>query len=157
MYESPITLLVPPELAVPAPRAGSRLAVPMLAVESQDSDNPRLGRLLLGTAVVDRSGRVRDRALLTALGWAEGTRLEIRIAPGTAVLGRSADGAFQIDGRDQVVLPAATRALLGITTGQRVVLVALTDADLLLVHPVAVAAAWIAAHYLKTAGISDEL
>jgi bifunctional DNA-binding transcriptional regulator/antitoxin component of YhaV-PrlF toxin-antitoxin module len=112
---------------------------------------------LLGTAVVDRSGRVRDRTLLTALGWAEGMRLEIRMAPGTAVLSRSADGAFQVDGRDQVVLPAATRALLGITPGQRVVLVAMPDTDLLFVHPVTVAAAWIAAHYLETSGISDEL
>ena len=154
MHESPIALLIPPELPAPAPGPGPGLAVPMLAIESHDSS---VGVLSLGTAVVDRSGRVRDRTLLTALGWAEGTRLEIRMAPGTAVLCRSADGAFQIDSRDQVVLPAATRALLGIRPGQRVVLVAMPEADLLLVHPAAVAAAWIAAHYLKTPGISDEL
>jgi len=149
-----VSLLVPPELPPAAP--GRALAVSVLAAETTSPHGSPVGRLLLGTAVIDRSGRVRDGALLTALGWGAGERLTVGMAPGAAVLRRVADGAFRIDGRGQVFVPAAVRALLGIGSGERMVLVALLDADVLVMHPVAVVAGWLAGHYDDLPGTGDE-
>jgi hypothetical protein len=91
--------------------------------------------LLVGVAVVDRSGRVRDRVLITGLGWSAGDRLHCAVHPTALVLTLSPDGGYSIDGRDQVFIPAGARAVFGIGAGDRVVLVAVPESGTLIVHP----------------------
>jgi hypothetical protein len=91
--------------------------------------------LLVGVAVVDRSGRVRDRVLITALGWTSGDRLHCDVRPTALVLTLSPHGQHSIDGRDQVFIPAGARAVFGIGAGDRVLLVAVPESGTLIVHP----------------------
>jgi hypothetical protein len=91
--------------------------------------------LVVGVAAVDRSGRVRDRALITALGWSAGDRLHCEVHPTALLLTVSSDGLHSIDGRDQVFIPVGARAMFGISAGDRVVLVAVPESGTLLVHP----------------------
>ena len=155
MYESPVALFVPPELSAVDLPPPARLPLPLTTAKVK-SPVPIAGQVLLGVAVVDRSGRVRDRVLMDALGWAGGERLSLDVLPGSLVLRPDVDGSIRLDGRDQVVLPAGPRALIGIESGQRVVLAALPDSGVLVVHPVETVAAWLADRYVDLLKHTDE-
>jgi hypothetical protein len=146
VYESPVALFVPPELPTVNLPPPARLALPPMdgRVKNPAAD---ADRVLLGVAVVDRSGRVRDRVLMDTLGWTDGERLSIDVQPGALVLRPDADSAIRMDARDQLVLPTGARALVGIVSGQRVVLAALPSVSVLVVHPVEAVAAWLADRY----------
>jgi hypothetical protein len=155
VYESPVALFVPPELPAVNLPSPARLALPLVAARVKNPAT-RPGRALLGVAVVDRSGRVRDRVLMDALGWADGERLSIDVQPGALVLRPDADGAIRMDARDQVVLPAGARTLVGIASGQRVVLAALPDVGVMVVHPVEAVADWLTDRYADMLGGTDD-
>lgn len=112
-----------------------------------------MSSLLVGMAAIDHSGRLRDRALLAALGWQAGDRLVVQVYQTMAVLRRDADGAYRVDSRGQVFLPAAVRGMLGIDTGDRVVLVASPRSGMLIVHPGGVVAALLADYYASVGGL----
>jgi hypothetical protein len=140
--ERPIALFLPPDpvrtLSVPPP-AELAIVVPKTS-------------LLVGVAVVDRSGRVRDRVLITALGWSTGDRLHCEVHSTALVLTFSPDGQHSIDSRDQVFIPAGARAVFGIGAGDRVVLVAAPEVGTLLVHPSAVIQDVLAHYYASLPG-----
>lgn len=96
--------------------------------------------LLIGVAAISHSGRVRDQALLEALGWAPGDRIVVDPQNSVIILRRYRTGAFKINRRRQVFLPAGARKLLNIADNARVVLVAVPAWDTLLVYPVTVVA-----------------
>lgn len=115
---------------------------------------PRVRRhcdLQMGIAAVDRSGRVKEQVLVSALGWNAHDRLSTEISQDRVVLRRTSDGPFRIDSRQQVFLPAGNRALLGISTGDRVVLVAVPERDELIIHPVSVITDLLSAYYTEQA------
>jgi bifunctional DNA-binding transcriptional regulator/antitoxin component of YhaV-PrlF toxin-antitoxin module len=112
--------------------------------------------LLLATAKIDHSGRVGDRVLLTALGWNPGDRHDVRTIRQGAELSLSPTGLFRVDSRSNVFLPAATRDLLGIHPGDRVVLIASPTTDTLLIHPVTVVTALLTQFHRYPAGDSGE-
>jgi bifunctional DNA-binding transcriptional regulator/antitoxin component of YhaV-PrlF toxin-antitoxin module len=91
--------------------------------------------LLAGIAAVDRSGRLREQVLVSALGWHAHDRLSTEVRHDRVVLRREPDGPFHIDSRDQVFLPAGNRAVLSIGTGDRVLLVASPERGELIIHP----------------------
>jgi bifunctional DNA-binding transcriptional regulator/antitoxin component of YhaV-PrlF toxin-antitoxin module len=111
---------------------------------------------LLGVAAVDHSGRVRDQLLITALGWQVGDRTDVEVLPDAVVIRRSPRGRFHVDSRGHVFLPAATRTLLGVAVGGRVVLLAVLDRDLLMIHPPSVVTALLAARYPVIGGDPDD-
>jgi redox-sensitive bicupin YhaK (pirin superfamily) len=153
--EAPITLLIPPEL----PPLGVVRGLPTPALpraREADQGGTDCGRIVLGVAAVDGSGRVRERVLLAALGWGRGERLEVRVMENALVFSPGVNGSVEVDGRDQVALPSSCRAMLRISPGQRVVLVALPDVNLLLVHPVQVVTAWIGHHVTHIPGLFDD-
>lgn len=131
MSETPITLLVPPDLP-PLPRGRPLPATPLPRATTCDDD---VGPVVVGVAAVDGSGRVRERAVLAALGWDRGDALEIRVARDIAVLRASPRGSLHVDERGQIALPAGCRAMLGIEPGDRVVLAALPARRAALVCP----------------------
>lgn len=137
MPETPIALLIPPDLP-PLSRGRSLPAAP-LATPADTERDP----VVLGVAAVDGSGRLRERAVLAALGWGHGDALDIHLAGNIAVLHATSHGHLHVDARDQIALPGGCRAMLGITPGDRVVLAALVTRKIALVCPMAIAAAWV--------------
>lgn len=112
---------------------------------------------MLAVAAIDHSGRTGDQSLLSALGWRPGERTAATVTAEMAILRRTHTGPFRIDSRHKVFIPAGTRALFSIDTGDRVVLVAAPEHDVLIVHPMAVIANLIAVHYASKPGGLDVL
>jgi hypothetical protein len=141
-----IAALVPdaaahPELVPPAP-------LPMLpALRRIEQTSP--ATLLVATARMDGSGRVHERLLLRALGWEPGHRLDMDIVHGLIVAAAAPTGPYVIDDRGALRLPAQLRHLCGIEPGPSLVLVltAVVDAQVLVVHPAITVAELLAGHY----------
>jgi hypothetical protein len=154
--EPPVELFVPPEVVSrpPSMKAGPR------SVRSPGSPAGASLGVVPGMAAVDHSGRVRDALVVAALGWAPGERTEVRERTGALLVCRVAVGGAVIDARGRVFLPVAARAQLGIAVGERSLLVAVPERDLLVVHRVSVMAGLLAAHYadrdVGDAGLFDD-
>jgi hypothetical protein len=86
-------------------------------------------------AAVDCRGRVADHAVLAALGWVAGTRLEIRETGGLLLVRAHPHGVFAVTGQGHLRLPAAVRRRCSLLPGDRVLLAADPAAGLLAVHP----------------------
>jgi hypothetical protein len=147
--EQLITALVPARLAggrPPTPAPLPLLPAPGLPAGTGPGD------LLVGTACLDRSGRLTARALLRALGWAPGHRVDIAVAGGVLVVGSAPAGLHAVGDRGELGLPASARRMCGITPGPPVLLVAALPHDVLVVHPAHLIAQLLADWYSTTAG-----
>jgi bifunctional DNA-binding transcriptional regulator/antitoxin component of YhaV-PrlF toxin-antitoxin module len=98
----------------------------------------RSSGLVYGLAAVDDRGRIADRAVVAALGWAPGSRLDIRERQGLLIIRRDAHGVFTVTKQGHPRLPAAVRHRCGLVTGDRVLLAADPHHDLLTVYSPAV-------------------
>jgi hypothetical protein len=104
------------------------LPVPQLA--------PRCVRsTVCGTATIDCNGRVAEAAVITALGWTPGTRLDIRERGGLVLITADRHAVFRMARQGQMRLPATVRHWCGLTPGTRVLLAADPATGLLVVHP----------------------
>jgi hypothetical protein len=103
--------------------------------------------LLVATARMDRSGRVHERLLLHALGWEPGHRLDMDIVHGLIVVAAAPTGPHLVDERGALRLPAQLRHLCGIEQGPPLVLTAVVDAQVLVVHSAIMVAELLAGHY----------
>ncbi len=90
---------------------------------------------MYGLAAVDCRGRVADRAVVGALGWVSGTRLDIGESGGLLVVRADAHGGFSLTRQGHLRLPATVRRGCGLISGDRVLLVADPARDLLVVYP----------------------
>jgi hypothetical protein len=106
--------------------------------------------LLLGTARVDRSGRVHEHTLLGALAWRPGQRVDIATVRDAIIVHAVPTGLHTVCGRGELVLPAAARALCDITVKSVVVLAAAIDQDILVIHPTVTIAGLLWAYYAGT-------
>ncbi|WP_240325221.1 AbrB/MazE/SpoVT family DNA-binding domain-containing protein [Amycolatopsis thermalba] len=86
-------------------------------------------------AAVDCRGRVADRAVLTALSWTPGSRLDMREAHGLLLIRRDGHGMFKVTKEGHLRLPATVRHRCRLVAGDRVLLVTDPERDLLIVHP----------------------
>ena len=130
-----VSPLVPPAATSDRPQvratAGARrwpLPVPRLAVT-------RLRSTVYGLAAVDDRGRVADHAVVCALGWKAGTRLDVHESGGLVLVRADRQGVFSVTGQGYVRLPATVRHWCGLVPGDRVLLAADPDQGLLVVHP----------------------
>ncbi len=96
---------------------------------------PRTSMVVYGLAAVDCRGRVADRAVVLALGWTSGTRLDIRQIRGLLFIRADTHGVFSVTAQGHLRLPATVRHCCGLVPGDRVLLAADPDWDLLVVHP----------------------
>jgi hypothetical protein len=113
----------------PTARAGRRpLPVPRLAVT-------RLRSTVYGLATVDDRGRVADHAVVRALGWGSGTRLDVRESGGLVLVRADLQGVFSVTGQGYLRLPATVRHWCGLVPGDRLLLAADPDQGLLVVYP----------------------
>lgn len=90
---------------------------------------------MYGLAAVDCRGRVADRAVVMALGWVPGTRLNIRESGGLLVICTDTHGVFSVTKQGHLRLPASVRHCCGLVPGDRVLLAANPQGDLLIVYP----------------------
>jgi hypothetical protein len=154
VQEQLIAALLPDVHAEPSPHSPAPLpTLPTPALPtSTDVDG-----LLVGMACIDRSGRLHERRLLRALGWAPGQRLAVDVVHGLIVVQPAQTGSPALDSRCALPLPAPARHMCGIESGPPVVLAASVADQSLVIHPVTLVARLLAAHYVDLlAGHRDQ-
>jgi hypothetical protein len=132
------------------PRSGlptTRRTLPLPSVPTA-----RTNTAVYGLAAVDCRGRVADHAVVHALGWLPGTRLDIRETRGLLVIRTDAHGVFSVTKQGHLRLPAPVRHCCGLVPGDRVLLVADPDRALLIVHPPAALDDLLAQHHAALLG-----
>lgn len=97
-------------------------------------------------AAVDKCGRLAERTVMRALGWAPGLTLDIAEAGRTLIVRADPAGAFRTtSSHGHLILPARVRSWCGLRVGDRVLLAADPDKQELLVCPPAALDAMLAA------------
>ena len=107
---------------------------------------PNRPDVIYGFGRIDASGRVADRAIISALGWRGGDRLTLTADAGVMVARRDPGGMVTVPDRPHIVIPAAVRHRCGLRTGDRVLLAALPAEDTLAAYSFAVVDQAIRAH-----------
>ena len=107
-----IAPVIPPS-AVPAARRHARSAagraLPLARpVRSVPQD------VVYGIARIDASGRICERAIITALGWADGDRLTLTADAGVVTARRDPGGMITLPRRAYIAIPAALRRRCGL-------------------------------------------
>jgi hypothetical protein len=99
-----------------------------------------------GFGRIDASGRIADRAVISALGWRGGDRLTLTASAGVMAARRDPGGLVTVPARPYIVIPAALRRRCGLRAGDRVLLAALPGEDALAAYSLAVVDEAIRAH-----------
>ena len=115
-----------PPRAAAVPRRGLSLPKPPIT---------RTTDTVYGMSVLDRDGRIADRAALAALGWTPGTTLHVHIAHTHLTLRAALDGPLAVKDHRFLWLPAATRHRLDLWPGDRVLLAAEPKRQTLAIYP----------------------
>jgi hypothetical protein len=80
-----------------------------------------------GIARIDASGRICERAVITALGWSGGDRLTFTADAGVVTARRDPGGMVTVPASAYITIPAALRRRCGLEAGEQVLLAALPD------------------------------
>jgi hypothetical protein len=151
-HEQLIAALLP-DITAPQP---TPLPAPMPSLPAPSPPSmPDPETLLLGTARLDRSGRVNERTLFRALGWEPGHELTIDTVEDMIVIRSVSGGGHRIDDRRTLALPTAVRRICGIAIGPPVVLVADVPEQTVLIHSAITVTRLLAAHYPTLTGTPD--
>jgi hypothetical protein len=87
--------------------------------------------VVYGFGRIDASGRVADRATMSALGWRGGDRLTLTAEAGVMIARRDPGGMITVPTRPYVVIPAPLRRRCGLRAGDHVLLAASPGQDML--------------------------
>ena len=88
-------------------------------------------------ARVDSSGRITDHAITTALRWCPGDRLTITATDDAVFVHRDSSGSVFLPAKSCIALPTALRRYHHIHTGDRLLLAATPEDDVLAIYPLA--------------------
>jgi bifunctional DNA-binding transcriptional regulator/antitoxin component of YhaV-PrlF toxin-antitoxin module len=88
----------------------------------------------------------RERAIITALGWADGDRLTFTADAGVVTARRDLGGMVTLPASTYITIPAPLRRRCGLEAGDQVLLAALPDQDTLAAYSLAVVDQAIRAH-----------
>jgi hypothetical protein len=102
--------------------------------------------MIYGIGRIDSSGRIADRTVTTALGWAGGDRLTLTADAGVVTARRDPGGMITLPARAYIAIPAALRRRCGLQPGDRVLLAAAPADGTLTVYSLAVVDQAIRAH-----------
>jgi hypothetical protein len=102
--------------------------------------------VVYGIGRIDASGRIADRAVISALGWLSGDRLTLTADAGVVTARRDPGGMITLQGRAYIAVPATLRRRCGLEPGDRVLLAALPAEDTLAAYSLAVVDQAIRAH-----------
>lgn len=132
MTGSTIPAVIPSSAAPPARSSsfGQRRVLPVAQLQAR-----RTRSTVYGLAAVDNRGRIADGALFRALGWLPGTRLQVREHLGFVLVSADQHGVLSINRHGHLQLPVAVRRWCDLAPGDKVLLAAEPDQQLLIVHP----------------------
>ena len=102
--------------------------------------------VVYGLARIDASGRICERAIITALGWVGGDLLTFTADAGVVTARRDPSGMVALPASAYITIPAALRRRCGLKAGDQVLLAALPDQDSLAASSLAVVDQAIRAH-----------
>jgi hypothetical protein len=102
--------------------------------------------VVYGIGRIDASGRIADRAVISALGWHGGDRLTLTADAGVVTARRDPGGMITLPARAYIAVPAALRRRCGLRPGDRVLLAADPSAGTLTAYSLAVVDQAIRAH-----------
>jgi AbrB family looped-hinge helix DNA binding protein len=102
--------------------------------------------VVYGIARIDASGRICERAIITALRWAGGDRLTFTADAGVVTARRDPAGMVTLPASGYITIPAALRRRCGLRPGDRVLLAAVPAEDTLAAYSLAVVDQAIRAH-----------
>jgi hypothetical protein len=102
--------------------------------------------VVYGIARVDASGRICERAIISALGWAGGDRLTYTADAGVVTARRDPGGMVTLPASAYITIPSALRRRCGVEAGDQVLLAALPAQDILAAYSLAVVDEAIRAH-----------
>ena len=124
------------------PQRPAARPMPVPALPARHPDDTRYG-----LAVLDRYGRVADRAVLRALEWGPGQALALSLIAGSVLAVPNPDTSVRVGNDGYLRLPVGLRRACHLTAGDRVLLVADPCAGRLLLHPPATLTALLDAHH----------
>lgn len=107
--------------------------------------------LRYGLVILDRYGRVADRAALQALGWSPGQSLGLTVTAGSVLAVSCPESRVRVGNDGHLRLPVGVRRACRLVTGDRVLLVADPVRAHLLLHPPAVLTALLEPHHAAIA------
>jgi hypothetical protein len=144
-----VSPVVPPPVtdARQAGQVNGRRALPVAQLAPASGLSP-----VCGMAAIDCNGRITEATVIPVLGWAPGTRLDIRAHGGLVLVTADPHAVFRVTQPGQVRLPATVRHWYGLTAGSRVLLVADPAAGRLVVHPPAAIQTMISAFHAAVLG-----
>ena len=100
---------------------------------------PHDASMLYGIGRVDASGRVASHAIVSALRWQPGDKLEMILASGAIIFRASPDGLLSVPQRwPYIVIPAAARHRENIECGDYVLLAAAPEYGVAIVYELSV-------------------
>ena len=102
--------------------------------------------VVYGLARIDASGRICERAVITALGWSGGDRLTFTADAGVVTARRDPGGMVTLPASAYITIPAALRRRCGLKAGDQVLLAAHPGQDSLTAYSLAVVDQAIRAH-----------
>lgn len=125
-------------LALPDPSPAESEPVRPLPLPSLQQ-LPRDASMLYGIGRVDASGRVASHAIVSALRWQPGDKLEMILASGAIVFRASPDGLLSVPQRwPYIVIPATARHRQNIECGDYVLLAAAPEYSVAIVYELSV-------------------
>jgi hypothetical protein len=122
MTALPLAPVIPssgPSAARQRPRSTAGRPLPLAC---PDPLPPAPGDVVYGIGRIDASGRIADRAVISALGWRGGDRLTLTADADVVTARRAPGGLVTLPARAYVAVPAALRRRCGLKPGDRVLL-----------------------------------
>ncbi|WP_194837643.1 hypothetical protein [Nocardia sp. XZ_19_369] len=90
--------------------------------------------VVYGSVLLNPAGRFAERAVLSSLGWAPGTPIDIRLVlPGVLVVVEAGGGEYAIARNGQLPIPSPVRRRAALRIGHRVLLAAYPHENRLIV------------------------
>jgi len=132
----------------PPPAVRGGLPVPSLPVADVH------GTAFYTVSAVDKWGRLSDRSAPLKLGWRPGTSVAIVVRDKIVVAAANSNGSCRVTGQAHLRLPAAIRRAAHIAAGDRLLVAACCDRELLIVYPMPILDAMVSAfHHPPNAGV----
>jgi hypothetical protein len=112
------------------------------------------GSIHYAVTAIDVWGRLADRSTLRSLNWQPGLTVAVSVTRGAAVVMPHGDGRYAITREGRLRLPASIRHLSHLQAGDRLLVAACADHDLLIAYPMAALDTMVLAYHAADAGES---
>jgi hypothetical protein len=142
----PLSPVIPPSGVSAVRQPGRSAAGRPLPLARPEQVPPAPEDTVYGIGRLDASGRIADRAVISALGWAGGDRLTLTADAGVVTARRDPGGLVTLPARAYIAIPAPLRRRCGLRPGDRVLLAAVPAAGTLTAYCLAVVDQAIRAH-----------